>query len=83
MVDAIQSQVRTPRAVLLNALDPVNFVNVRRIPGGPAPEPVLDAIREAEAEIMAVESWLATKAALLEAYPKRIKEAQNALLKRP
>lgn len=82
MVDAVLSArpLRTPRAVLLKALDPVNFVAVRRIPGGPALEPVTDAIREAESEIAAVEAWLASKNALLEAYPKRIVEARQSLL---
>ena len=81
MVDAVLSaaSLRTPRAVLLKALDPVNFVAVRRIPGGPAMEPVHDAMREAEAEIGATEAWLEAKTALLEAYPKRIEEARQSL----
>jgi argininosuccinate lyase len=82
MVDAVlsESNVRTPRAVLLKALDPVNFVEVRRIPGGPALEPVLDAIREAETEIAATEAWITSKTAGLERYPKRIEEARRLLL---
>jgi argininosuccinate lyase len=81
MVDAVLSAkpLRTPRAVLLRALDPVNFVAVRRIPGGPAQEPVTAALGEAEVEIAAIEAWLASKAALLEAYPKRISEARQSL----
>lgn len=81
MVDAVMSAhaLRTPREVLLKALDPVNFVEVRRIPGGPALEPVTDAIREAEQEIASVESWLASKKTLLEAYPKRIALARESL----
>jgi argininosuccinate lyase len=81
MVDAVMSanSLRTPREVLLKSLDPVNFVAVRRIPGGPAIEPVTAAIREAETEIAAVESWLASKTALLEAYPKRIAQARQLL----
>jgi argininosuccinate lyase len=81
MVDAVlaSNQLRTSRTVLLKALDPVNFVAVRRIPGGPAQEAVTAAISEAEVEIAAVESWLASKAAHLEAYPKRISEARESL----
>jgi argininosuccinate lyase len=84
MVDAVlgAASLRTPRKDLLNALDPVNFVEVRRIPGGPAMEPVLDAIREAETEIAAIEAWLASKTALLGRYPSRIEEARQALLAR-
>jgi argininosuccinate lyase len=82
MVDAVSraTNARTPRALLLKALDPVNFVEVRRIAGGPAPEPVLDAIHEAEIEIASTEAWLASKTALLEGYPRRIEEARQALL---
>jgi len=81
MVDAVLAvqPLRASREVLLKALDPVNFVAIRRIPGGPALEPVSAAIRETEAEILAVEAWLASKKALLEAYPKRIAEARQAL----
>jgi argininosuccinate lyase len=81
MVDAVlrATKVRTPRAVLLQALDPVNFVEVRRISGGPAREPVLDAIGEAESEIAATEAWIASKRALLAAYPKHIEEARQVL----
>lgn len=81
MVDAVltATTLRTPRAVLLKALDPVNFVEVRRIPGGPAIEPVLDAIREADAEIALTKGWLTSKVALLEEYPRRIQEARQFL----
>jgi argininosuccinate lyase len=81
MVDAVLSAnpLRTPREVLLKSLDPVNFVAVRRIPGGPALEPITAAISEAEAEIAAVESWLASKSALLASYPNRIAQARRAL----
>jgi argininosuccinate lyase len=82
MVDAVLSanSLSTPREVLMKALDPVNFVEIRRIPGGPAMEPVLDAIREEETGIAASKVWLASKIALLENYPKRIGEARRLLL---
>jgi argininosuccinate lyase len=81
MVDALVSAhpLRTPRADLLKALDPINFVEVRRIPGGPAIEPVRDAIGEAEAEISQTEAWLASKKELLAAYPKRIEQQRQSL----
>jgi argininosuccinate lyase len=81
MVDAVLAAqpLRTPREVLLKALDPLNFVAIRRIPGGPALEPVTAAIQETETEIASVEAWLASKHALLEAYPKRIAEARQLL----
>ncbi len=84
MVDAIltKGSLHTPRGVLLKALDPVNFVSVRRIPGGPAREPVTEALREAEADIADIDEWLTSKTALLEAYPARIEEARLLLLDR-
>jgi argininosuccinate lyase len=82
MIDAVlrEHPLRTPREVLRKALDPQNFVDVRKIAGGPAREPILYAIREAEAEMAAVDLWLASKRALLEAYPKRVAEARQSLL---
>jgi argininosuccinate lyase len=82
MVDTVLSAVslRTPRKELLKALDPVNFVEVRRIPGGPAMEPVLEAIGEAESEIGAIDAWLASKTALLRGLTGRIEQARRALL---
>jgi argininosuccinate lyase len=79
MVDAVSNAVslRTPRQDLLNALDPVNFVAIRRIPGGPAIEPMLDAIGETESEIAAIETWLAAKTALLGGLQGRIKQARQ------
>jgi argininosuccinate lyase len=81
MVEAVLKEhpLRTPREVLRKALDPQNFVDVRKIAGGPAREPVLDAVRESEHEIAAVDAWLASKTALLEAYPKRIATARQSL----
>jgi argininosuccinate lyase len=84
MVDAVLSAntLSTPHEVLMKALDPMNFVEIRRIPGGPAREPVLDAIRENETGIAESKAWLASKIALLESYPKRIAEARQSLLAR-
>jgi argininosuccinate lyase len=81
MVDVVLAAqpLRTPREILLKALDPENFVAIRRIPGGPALEPVTAAIQETETEIASVEAWLASKNTLLEAYPKRIAEARLSL----
>ncbi len=84
MVDAVLklSALRTPRAILLKALDPINFVEIRRIPGGPAAEPMRDAIHEAESEIANTKEWLASKRALLAACPKRIEEERQLLFAR-
>jgi argininosuccinate lyase len=70
----------TTREELLLALDPVNFVNIRRIPGGPAPEAVRAALEQAEAETIAARTWIEEKSAGLAAYPQRIKDAFAELM---
>lgn len=74
MVDAVLNAhpIQTPRATLLKALDPVNFVAIRRIPGGPAIEPMRAAIQEAEFEIAQTQQWLQSKTALLKSTSTRI-----------
>ena len=48
------------------ALDPVNFVRIRSIVGGPAPETTKEAARAAEADQQRASTWLAEKRALVE-----------------
>ena len=81
MVDAVLSAnpLQTPRAVLLKALDPANFVAVRRIPGGPALEPLREAIQAAEGEIAKTQEWLQSKTAMLAACAKRIDNERQSL----
>jgi hypothetical protein len=64
--------LQTSRESLIQALDPAYFVAIRRIPGGPAPEAIRPPIDEADAEIAAVNSWLAAKSALLDSTPTHI-----------
>jgi argininosuccinate lyase len=81
MVDAVlyAHPLRTGREVLLKALDPVNFVEIRRVAGGPAIEPVMAAMREAEKEIAATGAWLESKTVLLNGYAGRILDARASL----
>ncbi len=67
--------LRASRGELLEALDPWNFVAVRRAPGGPAPEAIRPALDLAEADLAETERWIAEKSAVLAAYPNRIKSA--------
>jgi argininosuccinate lyase len=79
MVDAIAAiapHLRTSRADLLQALDPVHFVNIRAIPGGPAPEAVRSAIEIAARDVALTAAWIAEKSSLLADYPKRIHAAR-------
>jgi argininosuccinate lyase len=65
--------LRTRREDLLEALDPVRFVSIRRIPGGPAEGAVRPALDEAEAHLSEVAVWIAERSAGLAAYPERIR----------
>ena len=47
------------------ALDPRNFVNIRRVTGGPAPEIVTEALSRARKEQASFEQWIQSKQAML------------------
>jgi argininosuccinate lyase len=88
MVDAVVSlapsmidrPLRTPRAELLQALDPKHFVEVRSILGGPAPAVVGPALDAAAADIARTVAWLEETAARLDAYPGLIRRACDEIL---
>jgi argininosuccinate lyase len=83
MVDAVVSlapSLTASRAELLEALDPRHFVEIRRIPGGPASEVLQSAIEEAESHLAETEEWLEKKTALMARYPRRIDEECDRVL---
>jgi argininosuccinate lyase len=90
MVDTVQTlarehlgrDLRTPREELLRALDPRWFVSIRRIPGGPAREPVEAALRLVEASLAETAAWIDEKRKLLSAYPERIRSERSLLEQR-
>jgi argininosuccinate lyase len=49
------------------ALDPRNFVRIRRVTGGPAPEVVAEALVRAGAGQQEIEAWIRSKQELLDA----------------
>jgi argininosuccinate lyase len=49
------------------ALDPRNFVRIRRVTGGPAPEVVAEALARAAAGQQEIEEWIRSKQELLDA----------------
>ncbi len=59
----------------LQALDPMHFVEIRNVDGGPAPDRMKDVLGKAQAELKSNHSWLTRKQRLLQNYPKRIREA--------
>jgi argininosuccinate lyase len=68
-----------PRGVWLLALDPVHFIGIRRIPGGPAHEAVRAQVATARKEQAAIQEWLDTKRSLLKRYPELIHDDIMAL----
>jgi argininosuccinate lyase len=55
------------QAVVERALDPRNFVRIRQVPGGPAPDVVAEALTRAGAEQGQIEEWIRRKQELLDA----------------
>lgn len=55
------------RADLEQSLDPQNFVRIRRVIGGPAPEVVAEALSRARQEQNQIADWIQAKEALLDA----------------
>ncbi len=72
--------LRISRDELLEALDPRHFVNIRRIPGGPAPEALQKALEQAEAHLAESRTWLDAKSAAQAEYPEAIASACRSLL---
>ncbi|HEY3835152.1 MAG TPA: argininosuccinate lyase [Bryobacteraceae bacterium] len=91
MVDSVQKlapahfgrELRTSQAELLEALDPRHFVDIRTIPGGPAPEAIGPAIDQEEKHLAQTKAWIEAKTAALEAYPLQIKEDCSEILTMP
>jgi argininosuccinate lyase len=70
-----------PRPQLRRALDADNFVRLRAIPGGPAPEAVSAQLETARTQQAAFGQWLTEKQQLLGNYPELIRADANALMK--
>ena len=59
-------------AVVERALDPRNFVRIRQVPGGPAPDVVAEALARAGAEQGQIEEWIRSKRELLDAARREV-----------
>jgi argininosuccinate lyase len=55
------------RAVVERALDPMNFVWIRQVTGGPAPDVVAEALARAGGEQQEIEEWIRSKQEMIEA----------------
>jgi argininosuccinate lyase len=67
-------------ADLRAALDPAHFVKVRKIEGGPAPEPMNAALEEADRRQAGHHDWSAERLCALEACPAELRARQELLL---
>ncbi len=75
MLISLRPGLRLTRQEIETALDPANFVRIRKIAGGPAPERTSEAIARARKEQNSVESWIQSKTSLLEQAHQRLHQA--------
>jgi argininosuccinate lyase len=62
---ALRPSLGLSREEILESLDPMNFVRVRNVAGGPAPERTREALARAHDEQRQLEIWIQEKRALL------------------
>jgi len=65
MLKSQNPSLRMTDAELAQSLDPVNFIRVRKVIGGPAPERTAEAIERERGQQREIEEWLASKTALV------------------
>lgn len=75
----IQRRLKTTERECLRALDPMHFIEVRKVDGGPAPDRIRDAMARSRMELNSSRAWLTRKQRLLRNYPKLIRQAIDAL----
>ncbi|HUA82968.1 MAG TPA: argininosuccinate lyase [Bryobacteraceae bacterium] len=63
---ALKPELKMSRNEFEKALDPANFIRVRNIEGGPAPERTREAVSRARSEQRDLEEWIAGKSAMLD-----------------
>ncbi|HTS78503.1 MAG TPA: argininosuccinate lyase [Bryobacteraceae bacterium] len=63
---SLRPGLRLTRAQIETALDPENFIRIRNIEGGPAPERTSEAIARARSSQQKIEQWIDAKTALLD-----------------
>lgn len=62
----LHPSLRLTPAEILEALDPVHFIAIRSIVGGPAPERTAEGLSRASSEQREIEAWIKAKTALLD-----------------
>jgi len=74
----LEPSLRLSRQEILQALDPENFVRIRKVIGGPAPETAGAALDRARVEQRGIESWAAAKTAMLDESRARLYRAADS-----
>jgi argininosuccinate lyase len=73
-------ELKTAPAVLLGALSPEGFVNIRQIKGGPAPITVTEYLDRQKQTQQQMQRWLNSKQKLLAALPHKLAQAKSRFL---
>ena len=76
----LHPQLKLTRREIEEALDPVNFVRIRRVIGGPAPERTAEHLERALSVQLEMEAWLEAKAALLDGAHAALREKTRSML---
>jgi argininosuccinate lyase len=80
--ETLGRRLRASAGRLAAALDPLHFVSVRTVAGGPAPETVKRFLAEAGLGARDARRWLQQKSGLLDGYRGRIDRAKHRLIQR-
>lgn len=75
-----EKPLRTAPAKLAAALDPLHFVSVRRVPGGPAPETVAQFLTAQQQTVKEQRRWLKQQTTRLAAFPTKLARDKQRLL---
>ena len=70
----LRPSLQLTRKEIDQALDPVHFVRIRNIVGGPAPERTAEALAQASSEQREIEAWIEAKNALLDDAESRLRQ---------
>ncbi len=70
---AARPSLRLSHGDIEQALDPVHFVRIRNIPGGPAPERTGEALARARSTQRDIEAWIDVKTAVLDQSRDRLR----------
>jgi argininosuccinate lyase len=77
--ELIQRRLKIADRECMTALDPIHFIELRNIEGGPAPKQIQAAIARARKAATSNRAWLKRNQQSLQRYPKRIRQAAAAL----